>query len=179
MSDSGASGGSAGSAGSGESAGSGASGASSATGLEWIAPEELEDPVEVALVAANARYASAIRTSDADALVALFTPDGGIIDMDGPDALGHDGLREMADYARGRYRDVGFDINVEWTKVDGLDPDVAYASGTWRMACISVTGREPGERVRLRGRFAQTWHRGPNDTWRLYRDLTLSREADE
>ena len=29
-------------------------------------------------------------------------------------------------------------------------PDVAYASGTWRMACVSVTGREPGERVRLR-----------------------------
>jgi uncharacterized protein (TIGR02246 family) len=150
----------------------------SSPGLEWIAPEELLDPVETALVAANADYARALRTSDTDALLALFTPDGGIIDMDGPDALGHEGLREMADYARGRFRDVSFDIDVEWTKVDGLDPDVAYASGTWRMAFVSLTGQQAGERVRLRGRFAETWHRGPNDTWRLYRDLTLSREAD-
>ncbi len=147
--------------------------------LEWIEPGELEDPVETALVAANAAYARAVRTSDADALVALFEPDGAIIDMDGPDALGHDGLREMAEYARSRFRDVSFDIDVEWTKVDGLDPDVAYASGTWRMGFTLVAGRQIGERVRLRGRFAETWHRGHGDTWRLYRDLTLSREPDE
>ena len=146
--------------------------------LEWVAPEELEDPVETALVAANARYAHALRASDADALVALFLPDGGIIDMDGPDALGHAGLREMVEYARGRFRDVSFDIDVEWTKVDGLDPDVAYASGTWRMGFIDGTGRRVDERVRIRGRFAETWHRGPGDTWRLHRDLTLSREPD-
>jgi uncharacterized protein (TIGR02246 family) len=163
----------------GSSGGFAETGDSAVPGLEWVAPEELEDPVETVLVAANAVYARALRASDADALVALFAPDGGIIDMDGPDALGHDGLREMADYARGRFRDVAFEIGVEWTKVDGLDPDVAYASGMWRMSFVSVTGRQAGERVRLRGRFAQTWHRGPNDTWRLYRDLTLSREADE
>ena len=153
-------------------------GSSTAAALEWVAPDELEDPVEAALVDANARYAHALRTSDADALVELFTPDGGIIDMDGPDALGHAGLREMVEYARGRFRDVSFDIDVEWTKVDGLDPDVAYASGTWRMGCVDGTGRQVAERVRLRGRFAETWHRGSGDTWRLYRDLTLSREPD-
>jgi ketosteroid isomerase-like protein len=163
----------------GPSGGFAVTGDSAVPGLEWIAPEELEDPVETALIAANAAYARALRASDVEALVALFLPAGGIIDMDGPDALGHDGLREMADYARGRFRDVAFEIGVEWTKVDGLDPDVAYASGTWRMGFVSVTGRQAGERVRLRGRFAQTWHRGPNDTWRLYRDLTLSREPDE
>jgi uncharacterized protein (TIGR02246 family) len=147
-------------------------------GFVWIEPEELADPVGEALIEANARYAEAIRSSDGEALVDLFAPDGAIIDMDGPDALGHGGLREMADYARGRFADVTFVIDVEWTKVDGLEPDTAHATGTWRMGFVDVGGRHPDARVRLRGRFVQTWHRGPGDTWRLYRDLTLSREAD-
>jgi uncharacterized protein (TIGR02246 family) len=146
--------------------------------LEWIDPEELADPVHDALVAANRAYARALRTSDAEALVALFEPDGAIIDGDGPDALGHGGLREMAGFARERFRDVTFDIHVEWTKQDGLRSDVAYAAGTWRMAFVPMTGRQAGERIRLRGRFAQTWHRGAADSWRLHRDLTLSREPD-
>ena len=98
--------------------------------------------------------------------------------MDGPDALGHAGLREMAEYARQMYRDVVFDIYVEWTKADGLCPNVAHASGTWRMALVPVAGGRAGELARLRGRFAETWHRDPGDAWRLYRDMTLSREPD-
>jgi uncharacterized protein (TIGR02246 family) len=146
--------------------------------LEWVDPEELADPVHDAIVAANRAYARALRTSDAEALVELFEPDGAIIDGDGPDALGHSGLREMAGFARERYRDVTFDIEVDWTKTDGLDPDTAYAAGTWRMAFVPLTGRHAGERIRLRGRFAETWRRGADDRWRLYRDLTLSREPD-
>jgi ketosteroid isomerase-like protein len=146
--------------------------------LEWIEPAELADPVGEALIETNARYADAIRSSDGEALVAFFEPHGAIIDMDGPDALGHGGLREMADYARARFGDVTFAIEVEWTKVDGLDPDTAYATGTWRMGFVDAAGRHPGDHVRLRGRFVQTWHRGPGDAWRLYRDITLSREAD-
>ena len=110
--------------------------------------------------------------------MALFEPDGAIIDGDGPDALGHEGLREMAHYARERFADVTFGIDVEWTKVDGLDHAVAYAAGTWRMGFVTRgSAGAPGER-RLRGRFAQTWHRGADGTWRLHRDLTLSREVD-
>lgn len=150
--------------------------------LEWIEPEELEppdDPVGDAIREANVRYAHALATADANALVALFEPDGAIIDGDGPDALGHDGLREMAHYARERFAGVTFEIDVEWTKVDGLDHTVAYAAGTWRMGFLSRSGRLAGETVRTRGRFAETWHRGTDGTWRLHRDLTLTREASE
>ena len=152
------------------------------TALEWVDPEELEppdDPVGDAIREANVRYAHALAMADANALVALFEPDGAIIDGDGPDALGHEGLREMAHYARERFTDVTFDIDVEWTKVDGLDHTVAYAAGTWRMGFVSRSGRHAGERVRSRGRFAETWNRGTDGTWRLHRDLTLTREVDE
>jgi uncharacterized protein (TIGR02246 family) len=149
--------------------------------LEWVDPEELEppeDPVGDAIREANVCYAHALATADAHALVALFEPDGAIIDGDGPDALGHDGLREMAHYARERFADVTFEIDVEWTKVDGLDHAVAYAAGTWRMGFVSRSGSHAGESARTRGRFAETWHRGTDGTWRLPRDLTLAREAD-
>lgn len=146
--------------------------------LEWIDPDELADPVGDELVRLNAAYARALRTSDVEGLVALFEPDGGIVDMDGPDYLRHDGLREMTAFARERYADVSFEIDVTWTKVDGLDPAVAYAAGSWRMGFVARSGSGGGERVHLRGTFVQTWHRGAGDTWRLYRDVTLSREAD-
>ena len=181
-----------GSAGSGRAAPESAAAGSAAAGLEkasppdagpeleWIDPAELEppdDPVGAAIRAADARYAHALATADASALVALFEPDGAIIDGDGPDALGHDGLREMAHYARERYGGVTLEIEVEWTKVDGLDHAVAYAAGAWRMGFIP-RGSLAGGPTRLRGRFAQTWHRGTDGTWRLHRDLTLSREPD-
>ena len=151
-----------------------------AAGLEWIDPEELEppdDPVGAAIREANVRYARALAAADANALVALFEPDGAIIDGDGPDALGHEGLREMAHYARERFGDVSFEIDVQWTKMDGLDHAVAYAAGEWRMGFVS-RGSHAGEPSRLRGRFAEIWHRGADGTWRLHRDLTLSREDD-
>jgi uncharacterized protein (TIGR02246 family) len=149
--------------------------------LEWIEPSELEpadDPVGAALRAGNARYARALAAADVDELCALFEPDGAIVDGAGPDALGHDGLRDMAAYARERFRDVTFEIEVDWTKVDGLDPSVAYAAGTWRMGFVPVSGPGAGERRRQRGRFAETWHRGADGMWRLYRDLTLTHEPD-
>jgi uncharacterized protein (TIGR02246 family) len=153
--------------------------AAAGDGLEWTEPGELEpadDPVGAALRAANARYAHALATADADALCELFEPDGAIVDGDGPDAAGHAGLREMAAYARERFRDVTFEIDVAWAKSDPLDPAVAYATGTWRMSVVPRTGRGAGEPVRSRGRFAETWHRGEDGAWRIHRDLTLTHE---
>jgi uncharacterized protein (TIGR02246 family) len=150
--------------------------------LEWIAPEELEppdDPVGAVIREANTRYAHALATADANTLVALFEPGGAIIDGNGPDALGHEGLRDMVHYAREQLQDVTFEIEVEWTKVDGLDHAVAYAAGTWRMGFVPRSGSHAGQPRRERGRFAETWHRGPDGAWRLHRDLTLSHEPDE
>jgi uncharacterized protein (TIGR02246 family) len=147
--------------------------------LEWIEPEELappEDPDGRAIRAANVRYAHALATADAGALCDLFEPDGAIIDGNGPDAAGHEGLREMAHYARERFDAVSFEIDVDWTKVDPLDAAVAYAAGSWRMAFVPRSGSGAGETARTRGRFAETWHRGTDGTWRIHRDLTLTRE---
>lgn len=145
--------------------------------LEWVDPAELEppdDPVGDALRAANVRYAAALATADGAALCDLFEPDGAIIDGTGPDAAGHEGLRDMAHYARERYLDVTFEIDVDWTKVDPLDSAVAYASGAWRMTFVPRDGRRAGEVVRSSGTFAETWHRGTDGAWRLRRDLTLT-----
>ena len=148
--------------------------------LEWVEPHELEpphDPLGAALRAGNARYAHALATADGDALCELFEPDGAIVDGDGPDATGHDGLRGMAAYARERFREVTFEIELDWAKADPLDAAVAYATGTWRMSVVRRSGRDAGEPVRTHGRFAETWHRGADGTWRIHRDLTLTREA--
>lgn len=149
--------------------------------LEWVDPGELEpadDPLGDTLRAANARYALALSTADAETLCDLFEPDGAIIDGSGPDVLGHEGLRDMAHYARERFAAVAFEIDVEWTKHDPLDPAVAHAAGTWRMAFVPRFGPGAGETARSHGRFAQRWHSGPDGTWRLTRDLTLTREDD-
>ena len=148
--------------------------------LEWVDPEELDppdDPLGDTLRAANASYALALATADAETLCDLFEPDGAIIDGGGPDVLGHEGLRDMAHYARERFAAVAFAIDVEWTKQDPNDPAVAHAAGTWRMAFVPRFG--PGDRLLTApscGRFAQRWRRGPDGTWRIHRDLTLTRE---
>ena len=148
--------------------------------LEWVDPEELapaDDPLGDTLRAANARYALALATADAEALCGLFEPDGAIVDGAGPDVLGHEGLRDMAHYARERFAAVAFDIDVEWTKQDPLDPAVAYAAGTWSMAFLPREGPGAGETAQTSGRFAQRWHRDPDGSWRLHRDVTLTREG--
>jgi ketosteroid isomerase-like protein len=147
--------------------------------LEWVDPEELtapDDPLGDTLRAANARYALALATADAETLCDLFEPDGAIIDGAGPDVLGHEGLRDMAHYARERFGAVAFDIDVSWTKQDPLDPAVAHAAGTWSMAFVPRFGAGAGETSRAHGRFAQRWQQGPDGAWRLHRDLTLTRE---
>jgi ketosteroid isomerase-like protein len=148
-------------------------------GLEWVDPGELEpadDPLGDTLRAANERYALALSTADAETLCDLFEPDGAIVDGVGPDVLGHEGLRDMAHYARERFAAVAFDLDVEWAKHDPLDPAVAHAAGTWSMAFVPRLGPGAGATARSRGRFAQRWHRGADGTWRLNRDLTLTRE---
>ncbi len=121
----------------------------SAQDLEWVEPEELEpadDPLGDTLRAANSRYALALSTADAATLCDLFEPDGAIVDGSGPDVLGHEGLRDMAHYARERFAAVAFDIDVEWTKQDPLDPAVAHAAGTWRMRSSLAPSRAPARR---------------------------------
>jgi uncharacterized protein (TIGR02246 family) len=138
--------------------------------------EPVDDPLGDTLREANTRYALALSTADAETMCALFEPDGAIVDGSGPDVLGHEGLRDMAHYARERFEAVAFEIDVEWTKHDPLDPAVAHAAGTWRMASVPRYGRGAGEMARTRGRFAQRWHHGQDGTWRIHRDLTLTRE---
>ena len=126
--------------------------------------------------ALNDRYAEAFAAADPDALLALFEADGGIVDGSSRDALGHDQLREMLAWGAANLRDVTFAIDTDWAKADGLVADVAHAAGHWRIAFDPVDGPNAGATVRERGTFAETWHRGADGTWRIHRDLTLSRE---
>jgi len=138
-----------------------------------------DDDILATIRAANDRYAEAFAAADPDALLALFEADGGIVDGSSRDALGHDQLREMLAWGAANLHDVTFAIDTDWAKVDGLLPDVAHAAGRWRIAFVPNDGPSAGATVRERGAFAETWHRGADGTWRIHRDLTLSREPDD
>ena len=138
-----------------------------------------DDDILATIRALNDRYAKAFAAADPDALLALFEADGGIVDGSSRDALGHDQLREMLAWGAANLRDVTFAIDTDWAKVDGLVPDVAHAAGRWRIAFVPTDGPSAGATVRERGAFAETWHRGADGTWRIHRDLTLSREPDD
>jgi uncharacterized protein (TIGR02246 family) len=128
--------------------------------------------------ALNHEYARAFGAADADGLLALFEPDGGIVDGSARVSLGHDQLREMLAWGAANLRDVDFEIHTAWAKVDGLEPDTAHVAGHWRIAYVPVDGPDAGTTLRERGTFAETWRRQPDGTWRIHRDLTLSREPD-
>ena len=134
-----------------------------------------DDEILATIRGLNDRYADAFATADADALLALFEADGGIVDGSSRDALGHDQLREMIAWGAANLRDVRFTIDTDWAKVDGLVADVAHAAGRWRIAFAPIDGPT----VHERGTFAERWHRGADGSWRIHRDLTLSREPDD
>ena len=138
-----------------------------------------EEDVLPTIRALNDRYAEAFAAANPDTLLALFEADGGIVDGSSRDALGHDQLREMLAWGAANLRDVTFAIDTDWAKVDGLVADVAHAAGRWRIAFVRVDGPNAGATIRERGTFAERWHRGADGTWRIHRDLTLSREPDD
>ena len=135
------------------------------------------EDVLATITAANHAYARAFAASDADALLALFEPDGGIVDGSARDALGHDQLREMLAWGAANLRDVEFAIDTDWAKLDGLDPRTAHAAGRWRIAYVPADGPQAGTTVRERGTFAETWRRGPDGSWRIHRDLDAEPRA--
>ncbi len=85
----------------------------------------------------------------------------------------------MLAWGAANLRDVTFAIDTDWAKADGLVPDVAHAAGRWRIAFVPIDGPNAGATIRERGTFAERWHRGADGTWRIHRDLTLSREPDD
>ena len=103
---------------------------------------------------------------------------GAILDADGPDTVGHDGLRAMTDWAREHLAEIGFEIDVRWVKLDPADRDLAYAYGDWRFALTPTGGPRAGEEQRARGHFVELWRRQPDGAWKLHRDLTLDRIRD-
>ena len=128
----------------------------SAQDLEWVEPEELEpadDPLGDTLRAANSRYALALSTADAATLCDLFEPDGAIVDGSGPDVLGHEGLRDMAHYARERFA-AGFAVRIH-------GPARRQARGH-----AGVGGEERGAVDRVRRRAADSARGARVDVWR-------------
>ena len=136
------------------------------------------DEVRAAIDAGNLRYARAMAAHDDAALRELFEPDGAIVDPEGGDAAGHDGLRAMVDQSRERMADIEFEIDTRWVRLDPFQPAVAYAFGDWRFAFTPTGGPRAGQRLRAHGEFAEIWRAGADGHWRLHRDLTLSRTYD-
>ena len=117
------------------------------------------DPVGDALLAGNARYARALATSDADELVALFEPDGAIVDSDGPRRRGP--RRAARDGGVRRASTSGTSASRSTSRgrrsTRSIPPSrMPPATGGWSF--VPADGPKAGETVRAHGRFAETWH---------------------
>ena len=136
------------------------------------------DAVRAAIDEANARYARAIETHDDATLREIFEVDGTIIDPEGGDAVGHEGLKAMVDQARDQMDRIEFRIETRWVRLDPLQPAYAYAFGDWRFAFTPTGGLRAGQHLRAHGEFVEIWRAGDDGRWRLFRDLTVSRIHD-
>ena len=136
------------------------------------------DEIRSAIADGNARYARAMATHDEATLRDLFEPDGAIVDPEGGDAAGHEGLAAMVDQSRDRMAGIEFEIDTRWVRLDPFDPALAYAFGDWRFAFTPTGGPRAGQHLRAHGEFVEIWRAGADGRWRLHRDLTLSRTYD-
>lgn len=130
-----------------------------------------------AVESGNARYAKAMAAGDGEALAAVFAEDGGVIDPDFGNTIGASALRRLAGILGRDGAHVTFVIETNWVKPES--ETVGWASGSWHLSVMATEGRDVGRRTESEGTFVQLWRRDPDETWRLYRDVTLRAEARE
>lgn len=118
---------------------------------------------------ANAEWARAIRTGDADALSRPYAEDAVFVLPDGDTVRGHAAIRAM--YA-GRRLPAGVavvDAGIESAGRVAADADDVYE---WGSAWTLVRGPD-GRTTRRGGRFVTVWHRQADGGWRIVRNLAF------
>jgi uncharacterized protein (TIGR02246 family) len=117
---------------------------------------------------ANKEWEAAIQTGDADALSRPYHEDGVFVDPDGNAMRGRAAIREMyAVRAASKARIVAATIQSEGRVAAG--PDEVYEWGSGWMFIQSADGT----RAKRGGRYLTVWHRQPDGTWVITRNLAL------
>ncbi len=108
-------------------------------------------------------FAAAINDKDADALLALYEPDGVAVHLDGASRTGRSELRTMID-----------DLLTTIDHIEGetrkvhVAGDIALMSASWRASIATPDGE--GQAA---GTTAEVARRQPDDTWRWVIDDPL------
>ena len=137
---------------------------------EQIAPRDVDviDAASPFIAKANKEWAAAIRTGDADALSRPYHEDGIFVGPDGNAVRGRAAIRAMyAERAASKARIVAATIQSEGRVAAG--PDEVYEWGSGWMLIQAADGT----RARRGGRYLTVWHRQPDGTWAITRNLAL------
>jgi uncharacterized protein (TIGR02246 family) len=117
---------------------------------------------------ANKEWETAIQTGDADALSRPYHEDGVFIGPDGNAVRGRAAIRAMyAGRGASQARIISATIESEGRVAAGADEVYEWGSG-WM-----VVQAADGTRSKRGGRYLTVWHRQPDGTWVITRNLAL------
>ena len=117
---------------------------------------------------ANKEWEAAIQTGDPDALSRPYHEDGVFVGPDGNAVRGRAAIRAMyAGRAASKTRIVAATIQSEGRVAAGADEVYEWGSG-WMF-----TQSADGTRAKRGGRYLTVWHRQPDGTWVITRNLAL------
>ena len=143
----------------------GASSAADKAAPRDVASIDLASPF---IAKANKEWEAAIQTGDADALSRPYHEDGVFVGPDGNAVRGRAAIRAMyAGRAASKTRIVAATIQSEGRVATG--PDEVYEWGSGWMTVQSADGT----RAQRGGRYLTVWHRQPDGTWLITRNLAL------
>jgi len=143
----------------------GASSAADKAAPRDVASIDLASPF---IAKANKEWEAAIQTGDADALSRPYQEDGVFVGPDGNAVRGRAAIRAMyAGRAASKTRIVAATIQSEGRVATG--PDEVYEWGSGWMTVQSADGT----RAQRGGRYLTVWHRQPDGTWLITRNLAL------
>jgi uncharacterized protein (TIGR02246 family) len=137
---------------------------------EPIAPRDVNliDAASPFIAKANKEWEGAIQTGDADALSRPYHEDGVFVGPDGNAVRGRAAIRAMyVGRAASKARIVAATIQSEGRVAAG--PDEVYEWGSGWMVIQSADGT----RAKRGGRYLTVWHRQPDGTWVITRNLAL------
>jgi uncharacterized protein (TIGR02246 family) len=137
---------------------------------EPIAPPRVNaiDEASPFIAKANKEWEAAIQTGDAEALSRPYHQDGVFVGPDGNAVRGRAAIRAMyAGRAASKTRIVAATIQSEGRVAAG--PDEVYEWGSGWMDTQSADG----SRAKRGGRYLTVWHRQPDGTWAITRNLAL------
>jgi|1186.fasta_scaffold678622_2 uncharacterized protein (TIGR02246 family) len=144
--------------------------AAASDAAEPTAPREVDsiDAASPFIAKANKEWATAIQTGDADALSRPYHEDGVFVGPDGNAVRGRAAIRAMyAGRAASKTRIVAATIQSDGRVAAG--PDEVYE---WGFGWLSIQSAD-GTQAKRGGRYLTVWHRQPDGTWVITRNLAL------